>query len=251
MSLLDEVKEAELQTSRGIPTLRTAVNDITLAQFIGDLRRRVTDLENQKKPRPLIKTVLDPIEVISDIYLLSNLNKILLYSSSLLTFYPISETGLLTALGGAVAGDTVWVPSAGVVLTAGFTMPANVNLIGLSLGSTLTLAVSGTMITLAAGSKVAHLTMNQTANNASSCIGFQAPGSGEAVIENVVLTITQSGAGGAYGVRRGNGDAQIRKCTINASSTGGEGFAGDGSVNSGHLIFKHSTCIGSTFPYKV
>lgn len=82
--------------------------------------------------------------------------------STIDTFDP-DETGLNAALAGAASGDTVWLPSIPIALTAAVTVPAEVSVKGLSHKSILNFSgFSDPCMVLSAGSIIQDMTVNHT-----------------------------------------------------------------------------------------
>lgn len=92
-------------------------------------------------------------------------NKIYLWHSdgSTIDTFDADETGLNAALTGAVATDTVWLPSIPIALTAAVTVPAGVALRGISHKSIINASGFSTpAIVLSAGSIIDSFTLNHS-----------------------------------------------------------------------------------------
>lgn len=176
MSLIDDVKKGEYKSSVGVPLGRVDIPP-DVADYLGDLRRRVFDLEAQSDKRGIGSTITRQIvtQTINSTTLQIP-NAVLLYPSgegSIGIFSP-DEGGLGSALAGAANGDTVWLPSQVMSLTAGITIPLGVALVGLSENSVLYFnGFSGTAITLSANSKLGNFHLIFLADGATG-IGVDA-----------------------------------------------------------------------------
>lgn len=92
-------------------------------------------------------------------------NKIYLWHAdgSAIDVFDPNQAGLVAALAGAAAGDTVWLPSIPIACTAAITIPASVALVGLSHKSILSFSgFAGAAIVLSAGSIIDSFTLNHS-----------------------------------------------------------------------------------------
>ena len=107
-------------------------------------------------------------------------NKIYLWpadGSTITTFDP-DQAGLIAALAAAASGDTVWLPSIPIALTAGITIPANVALVGISHEAQLNSSgFSGTAITLSDDSICCNFTATMQSNGTTAVL-FDATATG-------------------------------------------------------------------------
>ncbi len=118
-----------------------------------------------------------------------------------LAIYDPDQAGLNSAIGVAATGDTIWLPSVPIALTAGITIPANVALRGISLDAILSFSgFSGAAITMAANAVCDHFTFTYTPSGNNS-IGLDARFSG-AIVNHVRGSILGS-ATGCVGVYAG------------------------------------------------
>jgi hypothetical protein len=109
--------------------------------------------------------------------------------------YPPDETGLGAAITAAVSGDTIWLPSIEIALTAGITLVAGSILRGISQGSILNFSgFSGTAIAMAENAICDHFHFDFTPSGNDS-IGLDARFSGAIVnhVRGYILGATTGG----------------------------------------------------------
>ena len=103
--------------------------------------------------------------------------------------FAVTDAGLIGAMAVAASGDTIWLPSIPITLTAGITLPVNVNMIGISDNSILSFSgFSGAAITLSANSTVTHFTLTFTATG-DDAIGIEA-GAADCRVIDVDVTVS-------------------------------------------------------------
>lgn len=104
------------------------------------------------------------------------LNRVLHFDADidLVTPYQANQLGLMSALNVAAAGDTVWLPSRTITLTAALTIPAGVTLAGIVGGEAYLSfsGFSGVAITLNIGSRCINFALDFVANGGASCVGI-------------------------------------------------------------------------------
>lgn len=120
-------------------------------------------------------------------------NKIYVWHAdgSTVDLFAPDATGLGLALAAAASGDTVWLPSIPIALTAAVTIPASVALTGISHDASLTFSgFSTAAIVLSANSIIEGFTLTH-----SDGIGFDATTAGSKVI-NMIVSADQAGTMG-------------------------------------------------------
>ena len=116
-------------------------------------------------------------------------NKIYLWHAdgSTLDIFDPDQAGLIAALAAAAAGDTVWLPSVPIALTAAITIAANVTLIGISDKAALTFTgFSGTAITLSESAALIECGVTFVSNG-TTAIGVEASAAG-VIVQHVHIT---------------------------------------------------------------
>lgn len=151
-------------------------------------------------------------------------NKIYLWHTdgSTVDLFAPDATGLGLALAAAASGDTVWLPSIPIALTAAVTIPAGVTMRGIEQSAII----------------------SRTANSAADLVTVQGPSSGIAYLSHVTINCTQNGSGDAVALLGGAGQIYAHDCTFNGQSTSGDGYA----VNpgAGQITIDYCYLIGST-----
>lgn len=107
-------------------------------------------------------------------------NLVALYDSGqeIVTYYPATQAGLVSALALAGNNDSVWLPSRIIVLTTGIVLLAGAALLGIDEKAALSFSsFSGTAITMAANSICYNFRMTFTSNGVTA-IGVDARFSG-------------------------------------------------------------------------
>jgi hypothetical protein len=141
---------------------------------------------------------------------------------------PATEYATITlACAAASSGDIILIARAGT-FSESFSIPAGVSLVGLGREKCI---VDGA-ITLGAGSVVANISVIRSANSSGDLSGIVNSSSGTAKVYSTTITITQSGSGGAYGIKITNaGNIELWDCDIRAISVGGPGYGIDKWTN--------------------
>src|SRR5512139_1195957 len=115
-------------------------------------------------------------------------NKIYLWPAdgSTIMTYAATQAGLIAALAAATTGDTVWLPSIPIALTAGVTIPAGAALAAISENSILNFSgFSGVAVTLSVGS-IAHRPIINFVATGTDATGILADAADCVVIDPVV-----------------------------------------------------------------
>lgn len=103
--------------------------------------------------------------------------------------YAPTEAGLTAALAAAVSGDTVWLPSMSIALTAGVTLIAGTTLIGIDESAVLSFTgFSGTAVTMAANATCKNFSITFVATGTTS-LGIDARFT-NALIDGVSVTVS-------------------------------------------------------------
>jgi hypothetical protein len=102
---------------------------------------------------------------------------------------------MAAAIAAAVSGDTIWVPP--VTLANNYTIPAGVTVTGASIHD----VVFSGQITLGIGSVLERLSITRTKNDALDYYGIVSADEGTNYLHQVRISVIQSGAGDAYGIR--------------------------------------------------
>lgn len=173
-------------------------------------------------------------------------NKIYVWHAdgSAIDTFDADAAGLALAIAAAAAGDTIWLPSINIALTAAITIPANVTLVGISDQAELQFgSISGAALTLSAESVLDRLFVTQTANDAEDLFLVQGPASGTGYIGHCTLSCTQSGDGEAVALLANTGAIYVHDTKITGDSVNG-GYA----VKSGDGLTTLDDCwlVGST-----
>lgn len=104
--------------------------------------------------------------------------------------YVPTSAGLAAALAASTSGDTIWLPSMTIALTAGITLPAGVALTAISMDALLAFSgFSGVGITCSIGSSVSGFTVTMVSNG-TTAIGIEARVT-DALVER--MNVTASG----------------------------------------------------------
>lgn len=166
---------------------------------------------------------------------------ILLYdvSAEKIKDYSYSASGLAGANMAAASGDVIFIPPG--TLTGNYTVKAGVAWVGLSRAKTI---LTG-CITGAADSCIERLSIVRTANDAADLIGVEGQASGTFYVKDCDVTVTQSGAGLACGLRQNAaGLVMVWNTLLDGTSTGGDGY---GSYRTdGAIIIDGGATLGST-----
>lgn len=107
-------------------------------------------------------------------------NKILLWPSSgadftYANYFDPDEAGLIAALAAAVSGDTIWLPSISIAMTAGISLTAGVTMRGISNKAALAFAgFAGVAITLLALARIENITITYDGTGQVSATGVLA-----------------------------------------------------------------------------
>src|SRR5512139_4096422 len=115
-------------------------------------------------------------------------NKIYLWPAdgSTIMTYAATQAGLIAALAAATTGDTVWLPSIPIALTAGVTIPAGAALAAISENSILNFSgFSGVAVTLSVGS-IAHRPIINFVATGTDATGILADAADCVVLDAVV-----------------------------------------------------------------
>lgn len=145
---------------------------------------------------------------------------LLFKGGQLVQVYPTTSAGLDDASAAAVAPDIIFIPDC--LIPDDHTFVAGVHYVGLSRRGTV---LSG-QITLGVGTVLDNLSIIRTANNANDLIGVQGPATGQAYIQDCVVTCTQSGAGNAYAINTPSGGGfETWMSDFWGTSIGGSGYA--------------------------
>ena len=206
---------------------------------------------NAKRLRPFILGYMEDV-VASNVFnadILGELNKIIYFPIvGKAILYDKTAANLTTALAGCAAGE--WVTIFGpCTLTGDFTIPASAELRAHDRHQVI---IDGT-ITMNSASLIKYLTISKTANDATTIYGILNSQTGTSYIDECDITVTQSGAGDAYGVAAinglsaGDGGVNIKRSLINGVSVSGSGYG----IQSTRGIVKvwHSIVYGSTARY--
>jgi len=141
---------------------------------------------------------------------------------------PVAEFATLTlALTAASAGQVVITPAG--IFTEDVTVPA-----GVGVKSTGNNTILAGIISLGGNNSfLKSITLALTVNSAGDVAGIIGPPSGEAIINDCTIVVTNNGAGNAYVIQVGNGDLiitqSIGKCYANG---GGDALAVYGAPDS-------------------
>lgn len=135
------------------------------------------------------------------------------------TTYPKTDSGMAAALAAASNGDTIMVPPC--TLTSNYTIPSGVVVRG---WATKWAYFTG-QITLSQTSYIRDISIVRSASSSDPLIGVVGPAVGTAVIGNVYIGVTNTGAGDAYCVQGGAGRVEIQISTIFANAASGSGYA--------------------------
>lgn len=153
--------------------------------------------------------------------------------------YVYSDTALATAISEASSGDEILLPPR--VISGNVTAKAGVALTGLSRNNTI---LTG-LLTGAADARLENFSLWRTANDGSDLKGLIAPASGECVLYNCNILVSQAGAGKAYGIyASAGGNLTFRHCNVTGNSASGSGYGVGVSI--GSLKLYHSELNGST-----
>jgi hypothetical protein len=130
---------------------------------------------------------------------------------------PISEYATVAlALADAGPGEAVIMPA--IAFTEDITIPAGVSLSGVGNKS----IIYGTVTLGGSVSNVIGISIVVSGNSAGDLFAVQGPGSGTANLFDVWISITNNGAGNAYGVLVDDGDINVRNSIIYALSDSGD-----------------------------
>lgn len=152
-----------------------------------------------------------------------NLNKILLYDQSIGDYneFPITNSGLSSALSSSASGDIIHIPPG--TIAGDHTITDGVKVVGLSRYATI---LSG-QITGGDGASIENLSIERSANDASTLKGIVDPASGTFRINGCDIEVDQSGSGNAYALSMdGSGIIEVWNSYVYANSGSGTGIAG-------------------------
>ena len=147
-------------------------------------------------------------------------NKVLLFNGALAVVreYAPDATGLAAAIAAAASGDIIQIPAG--TIDASITIPAGVALVGRGWNS----VIEG-MITLGDGASAAHLRVYQSVNSGADIIGVIGPASGEALVRDVQVSLTQAGGGNALGLLSNGGTLRAFECEVRVNGGTGSSWA--------------------------
>jgi hypothetical protein len=169
--------------------------------------------------------------------------------------YTPNAAGLTSALAVAAAGDIIILPAG--TITADVALISGLEVVGFGRDRTI---IAGS-ITGAESASLASLTVTISANSSGDVYGIIAPATGELVIDDgypspgtsfrVIdcdIRVDNAGSGDAFGFSTAaTGALYLEQVRIEATSTGGEGWAGEYVADFCHL---HGSARGSTGRYK-
>jgi len=179
-----------------------------------------------------------------------NLNKILLMDLSIGDYneFAITNSGFSSALSSAASGDVIIIPPCSI--SGDHTITDGVKVVGLSRWATI---LTG-QITGGNGASIETLSIERSANDATTLIGVDSPASGTLYIRDCDIEADQSGSGDARGISADLNGTFIEcwGCYLYGNSGSGTGYAAyrDTGTSAGLYIFG-GRAEGSTAEFNV
>lgn len=148
------------------------------------------------------------------------LNQILLYDESLTDYkaFGVTQAGFTSALAASGTGDVIVIPPG--TIAGDHTITDGVKVFGLSRWATI---LTG-QITGGPDSSIENLSIERTANDATTLIGVDSPASGTFYISGCDIEVVQSGSGDAYGISADVGSTVIEIWNSYVYGSSGSGF---------------------------
>lgn len=148
---------------------------------MAEAKRRITDLEDRmfRAARGQPTTGNAGTTIINNILSKTDLSKIILYHLEEFSIYSAVESGLIQAMAKAVVGDSVWLTSKQIDMTAALTVTPGVALIGIDHQAKLAFTgFDGTALTVGEDALLCGVSLSMVGLGVADCVGVDARNSG-------------------------------------------------------------------------
>lgn len=156
---------------------------VEMTTQLAEIKKRITDLEDRvfrsARGQPTTGGAATNTTIINNIVSKAELSRVIVYHLGEYYLFNVEEAGVIQAGAKAVVGDSIWLPSAVIPMTAPLTVTPGVALIGIDHQAGLSFTgFDGTALTVGEDALLRSISLSMVGLGVADCVGVDARNSG-------------------------------------------------------------------------